>query len=143
MKNFKNINLTTGILACLFLQLGCVSLHRGTVNLLTVRADKNGNKPRDITEEFLEAARSGEYEEAKKHWTAEGIEHYETRSNLDGFKDHCDRLSRYPGYKVRVSTPSKGGRWLRVHWYDEQDRKLDEGWSFYFEKIDDQWYIVQ
>ncbi len=143
MKNPKLITLSL-ILTFLFPQIGCVALHRGTVNVLTVRADKNGNKPEDIAEEFMKAARAGDYERAKIHWTADGIKKYESSSSWGGFKGYCDYLSRHPGYKISASTPSKKGvKWLSVRWYDEHGQKMDEGWSFSFRKIDDQWFITQ
>lgn len=113
------------------------------MNLLTVRADKNGNMPRDITQEFLDAARAGHYETAKKHWTAEGIQNYESNLAHGGFNGFCDKFTEYPNYKLTASTPSKGGRWLELFWYDENNEKTKHGWMFFFRKIDDRWYIVQ
>jgi hypothetical protein len=142
MKKLNHI-LQQATLISLLLSVGCVSLHRRTVNILAVRADKNGNKPKDIAEEFMQAARSRDYEAAKIHWAQEGIEHYEVSEYWGGFEGYCNKMNQHPAYKFNVSTMSKDGRWLRIYWYDDQGEKLDVGWSLYFRKIDDQWFIVQ
>lgn len=117
--------------------------HRSIVNILTVRRDKNGNKPRDIATAFIEAARAGKCEKAEKYWTKDSINVFEHGSGrYDSFEDFCRFFQQFETYTLSPATPSEGGgRWLKVRGVLPSGSR--RGYSLYFDLVNNEWLLIR
>ena len=118
--------------------------HRLIVNVLMVPQDKHGQKPRDVAEAFLEAARAGNYGQAAEYWTDDSLKVFQrnTRGIEASFESFCDYFQPIVSYTIPPATPSEegGNYWLYVR--GKLADGSPRGYNLFFELVDNEWKLM-
>ncbi len=143
-KTFWKIVLTVILMSvAVFFFIGS-DFHRTVVNVLTVPYDKHGQKPRDIAKAFIEAARSGNYEQAAEYWTDDSLKVFQgnTRGTQASLESFCDYFQPITSYTIPPATPSRegGNYWLYIR--GKLADGTPRGYNLFFELVDNKWKLM-
>lgn len=106
--------------------------------------DRNGQTPEDAVHKFIDAARSGSLDEARKEWVG-SYEEMMDGHPLPSFADYCARFRRCQRYKLGRPFRTEAGFWERdlsrwsLGWEGWTEDGEHDGGYFVFEMENGEW----
>ena len=107
-------------------------LHRKIVEMVRVRRDKNGQKPRDMIRAFIEVAQAGRCEEAAQYWTPGSLKRFQHSKHYRSFESFCRDFQHVTTYRLLPATYDDEGQTYSVPLLgiSPQSGRIDSLWLF-------------